>query len=140
MNAQSDLPLLLVTLMSGLLSGLVVAVVQWIVAERRSIREAKITAIADLMAYRFVLSGEPHVPDDISRFTAALNRIPIIFYYNRDLLSVYRDLKNDFKADKFSKFIRLLLAEAGVRQNQIDDTIIEMPLVVYPKKKEIPSH
>jgi len=89
------------------------------------LRQKKLGVIADLFAYRFVLSDRPTTSESIDCFNAALNRVPIEFIDNKKVLDAYHGIGNNFTAEKYYEFLQILLGETGEDSDLIHTDLIK---------------
>lgn len=92
-------------------------------AEER--RKSKQTVIAQLIAYRFVLTGRVTEPAALTAFNAALSSVPVYFAENRNCMDMYRAIGDGFTAEKFHRLIIELMKDVPLPDSVIDKHLLE---------------
>ena len=79
-------------------------------------KAAKLKVVSDLIANRFILTGNdeghPGSAEATRDFNVSLSRIPIDFIENSEVLRLYRGIGYDFTAQKFFLLVKAMLQDA----------------------------
>ncbi|WP_276979483.1 DUF6680 family protein [Johnsonella ignava] len=86
---------IIITLVAAVISGILATIITLYINHKKEIERQKKELAADIFGYRFLLNKS----SGTEKFYAALNRVPIIFAGDKDVIAAYDNLWQSSKID-----------------------------------------
>ncbi|MBE5910117.1 DUF6680 family protein [Pseudobutyrivibrio sp.] len=78
----------IISLIGAVISGVLATIITIFINHKNEIMREKKTVVAEIFGYRFLLNRQR----DAEKFYAALNRVPIVFHDDEEVLQAYEEL------------------------------------------------
>lgn len=111
---------------STLLSGLVAAIISIIANVRQQDKKIKLDLASDIFGYRYQMGKNDC---SCAEFLKALNRVPIIFSKNKNVIKAYKEYRSDMTDDRLFKLMEEICDAVNIDRSEWDEKTIKNAFV-----------
>mgnify|MGYP004495284813 CR=1 FL=1 len=95
---------IIISLIGAIFSGVLATIITLFINYRSEIKRKKAQLVADIFGYRFLINK----PEQIEKFYAALNQVPIVFSDDEEVVEAYdRLLENSLSMDSKDRSMKM---------------------------------